>query len=629
MSHTPLIAFDTETSLIANGAMAPPIVCLQWDDGKDRAILAKADGGIQEFALAMLEQCAAGRTLVGQNTAYDMTVLASAYPDLLPRIFAAYESGNVQCTIIRERLLSIANGRQDDNRKGFYSMDTIVQRRGLPIQVDKQNPWRMRYVELMDMPLAQWPEEAVQYAITDPTATRLIYEDQHQEAMAFPYEDDRGRFCFDQEAARQAGFDFTLRLMTCWGVRTDAGRIAKLVDTIDRSLAKIVPQLITLGIMRENGTKNTKVIKAMIEASFSRMGKALPTTPTGATKTDGDTIEACDDPALEGVTKHAYLTKLRSTYATKLMEGINGNIHARFHVLGANTGRTSSSGPNLQNQSKSGGIRECFVPRQGCVFVSADYDSQELRTLAQACLDLVGFSKLAERYQQDPAFDPHTAFAADRMGWSYEDAMRRKKSDPEVKHARQCSKAFNFGIPGGLGAASACDYAKKNYNVVLTLEESKDLKDAVLKQWSEWVPYFDNAQRVAEIGILRQLRSNRIRGGVTFCQAANSYFQGLASEASKTAVFLVSKACYAEPESPLYGCKPIMLVHDEIVIEAPEEKAHEAAMELQRLMVKAMRMWCPNVPASAEPAVSRCWSKDAKQIWENGRLVPWELPDEA
>jgi DNA polymerase I-like protein with 3'-5' exonuclease and polymerase domains len=71
-----------------------------------------------------------------------------------------------------------------------------------------------------------------------------------------------------------------------------------------------------------------------------------------------------------------------------------------------------------------------------------------------------------------------------------------------------------------------------------------------------------------------------------------------------------------------------MLVHDEIVIEAPEERAHEAAMELARLMIVAMKMWCPDVPARASPVVSRCWSKDAEQVWENGQLVPWDLPEE-
>jgi hypothetical protein len=51
-------------------------------------------------------------------------------------------------------------------------------------------------------------------------------------------------------------------------------------------------------------------------------------------------------------------------------------------------------------------------------------------------------------------------------------------------------------------------------------------------------------------------------------------------------------------------------------------------MELQRLMVKAMEMWCPDVPARATPALARCWSKDAEPIWVDGSLVPWDVPTE-
>jgi DNA polymerase-1 len=630
LEHPMTIAFDTETHLFSNGCMAPPIVCLQeCFSGQMSKIHTRKE--LQSVAHGILTDCVQGETLVGQNTAYDMTVLAAAYPELFPLIFEAYASGNVQCTRTRDRLIDMARGRTgpQTRQRSYYSMDTIIERRRLGIKVDKNNPWRLRYAELENVPLEDWPQDAIDYAKKDPMATLAIYENQHKDAMELPYVDPQGRFCFEQEAARQAGYDFALRLMTCWGMRSDAKRIEQLLQRTDLELTELIPLLVEAGVMREKGSKNTKAIQARIEAHFAQQGEDAPRTDKGAVKTDKETIEECDDPALKQLLRHKYLEKLRSTYVLKLAEGINGNIHANFHVLGADTGRTSSSNPNLQNQPRDGGVRECFVPRPGMVFVSADYDSQELRTLAQACLDICGFSKLAERFQEDPDFDPHSAFAASREGWTYEEAMTRKKNkDPLLKDRRQKAKAANFGFPGGLGVDTFVKYAKSGYNVIITKEESQETKDGYFTQWPEMHPFFDNAQKVAEVGQMSQLRSNRIRGGITFCNCANGYFQGLASDASKTAAFLVARACYAQPDSPLYGCRPVMLVHDEIVIEAPAERAHEAAMDLARIMIVAMGMWCPDVPARASPVVSRCWSKDAEQVWENGRLVPWDLPEE-
>lgn len=615
-----VVAFDTETHLFGNGQMAPPCVCFQYDTGNERDIVVM-DQIVPTFRYYLEHAIAREFKLCGQNTAYDMAVLANRDPSLLPLIFEAYDAGQVHCTRIRERLLDMAKGQTgpQTRQRSYYSMDSLVIRRHLPITVDKSNPWRKRYAELESTPVSEWPREAYDYAIDDPTATRLIYLSQETDASELRYEG------FETESARQAGYDFALNLMGVWGVRTNQDRVKELLERTTQKLKELEPRLQTAGIMTMKGTKSTKAIRERVEKSFAQAGLKAPTTPKGAIKTDKETMELCSDPGLQMVVEHSYLTKLRSTYVLKLIEGINSNIHTSFHTLGADTGRSSSSGPNLQNQSKKGGVRECFVPRDGFVFVGADYDAQELRTLAQACLDICGYSRLAERFKEDPDFDPHTSFASGVMGWDYEEAMKRRaEGDEEVEERRQQAKAANFGFPGGLGAKNFLGYAR-GYGVDLNIDQATALKAQWFEQWPEMNDYFKHIQWIADCGTLVQLRSKRIRGGVGFCDGANSYFQGLASEASKTAVYLVSKASYANPESPLYGCRPVMLVHDEIIIEAPESYAHEAAMELQRLMVKAMEMWCPDVPARASPVLSRCWSKKAKALYEGDRLVPWDV----
>ena len=96
-----------------------------------------------------------------------------------------------------------------------------------------------------------------------------------------------------------------------------------------------------------------------------------------------------------------------------------------------------------------------------------------------------------------------------------------------------------------------------------------------------------------------------------------------AADAAKNAGFLVSRACYVEPTSPLYGSRIVNFVHDELIIEAPEEKAHEAAMELARVMVAGASVLMPDVPPKVEPLLMRRWSKKAKPLYEGETLIPW------
>ena len=235
-------------------------------------------------------------------------------------------------------------------------------------------------------------------------------------------------------------------------------------------------------IMRVNGSKNMKRIRELIEEELPDP----PTTAKGATKTSKEVLEMCRNEGLSALIEYNALSKTKSTYVEVLLRGIYEPIHAYFDVLGANSGRTSCRGPNLQNQPRMPGVRECFIPsRPGFVFAACDYDSQELRTLAQVCLDIVGESKLAERYQSDPDFDPHTHFAAQVMDISYETAMARKAAkDKDLKEMRQRAKAANFGFPGGMGAKAFMSYAR-NYGVDLDLHQAEELRRHWFAQWPD------------------------------------------------------------------------------------------------------------------------------------------------
>ena len=138
--------------------------------------------------------------------------------------------------------------------------------------------------------------------------------------------------------------------------------------------------------------------------------------------------------------------------------------------------------------------------------------------------------------------------------------------------------------------------------------------------------YFDHVSREVETnGEIEQLVTGRIRGGVNFTSAANTLFQGLGADGAKRALAKVSRACYVDKASPLYGSRPIFLMHDEIFAELREDRAHEAALEMSRLMIEGMKEFTPDIRIAAEPALMRVWAKNAIPVYDaNGRLVPWE-----
>lgn len=125
-------------------------------------------------------------------------------------------------------------------------------------------------------------------------------------------------------------------------------------------------------------------------------------------------------------------------------------LNLRPNVL-KETGRTSYSGV-VQLLPRKGGIRECIKAREGYVFCSVDYDSGELITHAQSCINLVKHSALAQALNN--GIKVHNALAATILGLSYEEYQKRFKAhDKQATLVRQAAKPANFGFPGRMGAA--------------------------------------------------------------------------------------------------------------------------------------------------------------------------------
>jgi DNA polymerase I-like protein with 3'-5' exonuclease and polymerase domains len=376
-------------------------------------------------------------------------------------------------------------------------------------------------------------------------------------------------------------------------------------------------------------SKDMGAIRDVVAAAFTARREAIPRTDSGEVATEKDVLLRAGDARLEALAELSGLDKIRDTYLPILERGTEVPINARFNVLVA-SGRTSCSSPNLQNVpggSKVGGTREVFVARPGCVWISVDYDTLELRALAQVLLELFGQSRMADVLKEGR--DLHIDMGAQLLGISYDEFVaRRKAGDKAIKKARDYAKIVNFGLPGGMGAASLVDYARKSpAKIIIAPDEARELVTKYRNAWPEMVEFFAYAGKTVGDGngVFHDPVTGFTRGGVGYCDFCNSHFQHRAAFGAKAAVCQVSYECYVDAASPLYGARLVNFVHDECLVEVEEERAHEAAQRLAAVMVDCMARFVKDVPVTASPSVMRRWSKSAEAAFDrNGRLIPWD-----
>lgn len=659
-----LISFDTETHLIKAGLLTPRMVCLTAAERvptdvaagvihSDAAQLVEVKDGFLRIlcdrprGLEMLREWLVddGVILIGHNIVYDFGVAAAEDPSLLPLIFDKFEKGLAHDTQTRMQMLDIATGElkfhQDEDTgdmiKSSYNLADLSYRL-LKKWLKKKDTWRLKYALLDGVPLTDWPADAIRYAIDDAVTTLECYEAQETIAGV-------GDTCDAiPNAIEQHRAQWALHLMSMWGLRTDPAAVAKLKEELQRDFTAAMLALRPSGLLNitpvrllksgknkgqpvpEKITKFMKAIKDRVTAAYLAQNLEVPLSDSGKNvSTNRKTLVESGDSQLKELAEAGTIGKLLNTYVPVLESGVYLPITPRYNVL-VETGRTSCSKPNVQNPPRKGGVRECIVPREGSAFVFSDYSTLELCALAQVCLDILGYSEMAEALRRGE--DLHVSLAAQMMKVSYEEAHRRYvDGDAEAKEYRQFAKVPNFGAPGGLSAPTMVEYAA-GMGVVLTLEQSKAILDEWHRRWSEMKAYFSWISSLTQSDRpIVQLRSGRVRGGASYCAAANGFFQALAADGAKEALWMVAKECYIDKSSSLYGCRPSIFVHDEIIMEVPlrawgVEKASRAADRLSAVMIAAMKNWIPDVPISCSPVMSRRWFKGAEAVRVNGLLVP-------
>lgn len=649
---TDALAIDTETALIAPGLLAPPLACMTYSDGKNSGIIHHTHA-----TEAFREILADGATIIGQNIPYDLAVIMTHAHDLTADIFALYHHDRIRDTKIRETLLMIKEGGK--LRRNLTSLKALA-KKYLHLDLAKgEETGRTTFGNLIGVPLDRWPKASVSYAIQDALVTYRVDRSQ-------------GSGPVSPDESLQVKADFALHLMAVEGIRSEGSEVTKLRIETEGMIQSFESELLGAGILkpkkitkklqaeiearREAGeevediySKDTKAIQWRVAKGYELQGLETPRTPPskrfpdGQIAADKEALTDCGDPLLANLVIRNGYSKT-ADFLTLLEKATDVPYNPRWNCL-VSSGRTSCGSDkgaddgrddvgNLQNQPRKAGVRECFVPPAGQVYVTCDFDTAELRALAQVTYSWFGESEMRECFVRGG--EPHVDLAASMLGIDKAEAYRRYKSKDKAeksafKETRQFAKVPNFGFPGGLGAQKFVSYAKTNTNgkMLITEERARELRDLWFITWPEMRRYFEVISEITSATgprALEQFGSGRVRGQVGFCDGANTMFQGLIADTAKDALWEVTWRCYTDPSSALFGCRPCLFIHDEIILHAPENRAASAALELEKIMVTTAEKWMPDVPQRATAHLMRRWYKCAEEKFgPDGDLVPWEM----
>ncbi len=379
------------------------------------------------------------------------------------------------------------------------------------------------------------------------------------------------------------------------GCRVDARALAAFGEMLSQQAAELETRIYDLA----GQPFNINSPKQLGEILFGKLG--LPhgkKTKTGWS-TNADVLEKLryEAPIVGLVLEYRQLTKLRSTYADGLLKalGPDGRVRTSFQMTVTATGRLSSTEPNLQNiptRTELGSeIRRMFVPEEGAVLVDADYSQIELRLLAH----MAGDAAMQEAFRSGGDF--HAQTAAKVFHVSREDVT------PEM---RRSAKAVNFGIVYGISAFSL------SQDLGVSVAEAKAYMEAYFATFPGVRQYMDAVvakakeqgyvetlfHRRRELPELRSSNFNLRSFGERV--ALNMPVQGTAADIIKLAMTAVHTRLQREG----LRARLVLQVHDELIVECPEEEKETVARLLEEEMENVVSL---SVPLTAEAHWGKNW----------------------
>lgn len=356
------------------------------------------------------------------------------------------------------------------------------------------------------------------------------------------------------------------------GVRVDQSAVKRLKDKYEAELVEVREYL--SAELGEEALGGAGSEEALTEALL-KLGVPLHRrTETGKLATNKFALQEFekDFEQLAKLEEFRRLERFLSTYIGAV-EG-RDTVHTSFRQCGAWTGRMSATRPNLQNIPKRAGkeVRSVFVPRDGHSFVVCDYESIEMRLLAYY-LDDPGFQAMIEE-----GHDPHAWMATNIWGGSIEDFAKGGPNDAR----RSLSKNILFAITYGAGAPRVADMLR-DADMPASREEAKAIISAIKASLPNYFKLMSRVRKKIEaVGHVNTImgRKNPVNREKAYV-GLNALIQGSAADVMKQG--LVNVAAAVEP----LGGVPLLVVHDEVVVEVPTENAEQALRATENALVSA------------------------------------------
>ncbi|MCX7040519.1 MAG: DNA polymerase I [Spirochaetes bacterium] len=459
--------------------------------------------------------------------------------------------------------------------------------------------WGVKPANLhFDTMVAAWVLDSDQgsYGLDGMAETRLAYR-------TMPYSElvPKGQTLADlpiQQVTDYSGedADLTLRLYRVLEAELRAQGLAPLFSSVEMPLIEVLAEMELAGIRILSPRDLARIEEEVYAlcgrkfniASTKQLQEILFTwrklTPVKKTKTgfstDMDVLEvlAAQDPVPEKILAHRKLSKLKSTYVDALPLLVNeqtGRLHTHYVQTGTATGRLSSKDPNLQNipirEEEGRRIRAAFVPAAGMRFVSADYAQIELAVMAYLSKDPM----LLEAFREGR--DIHRQTASLIFG------VAEGEVTPDQ---RRVGKTINFGVI----------YGQTAYGLSQGLKIGKADAERFIRtyfQRYEGVDRFlkETIRRAEETGYVQTLLGRRRKVNAIRSQnkteksaaervAVNSPIQGTAADLVKLAM----TALYTRLKREGLASRILLQVHDEIILESPEEEAQAVAGIVREVM---------------------------------------------
>ncbi len=388
---------------------------------------------------------------------------------------------------------------------------------------------------------------------------------------------------------------YTLFDMEQRGIGVNEGELKDYSERLGVKIAQLEKEIYHLAGEEFNISSPKQLGVILFEKLRLPFGKK---TKTGYS-TSADILEklVSEHPIVSFILEYRQLTKLKSTYADGLTAFIceDKRIHGKFHQTITATGRISSTDPNLQNipirMELGREIRKAFIPKEGYIFVDADYSQIELRVLAH----MSGDEKLIAAYKE--AQDIHRITASQVFHTPLEEVTSLQRSN---------AKAVNFGIVYGIssfGLGQDLNISRKEAESYInkyfeTYPSVKNFLDELVTQGKKdgyVTTIFGRRRPIPEL-----TSSNFMQRSFGERVAMNSPIQGTAADIIKIAMIRVNRKL----KELNYRSRLILQIHDELLIETHEEEKEQVMEILKEEMQNAATL---SIPLEVDVNIGNNW----------------------